>query len=163
MNNNTNDMIKLKKYIKLAVSIILVLAIMNYQNIYDSMVAKFYDVNSINLSESCSFAILVINGDNRSDLVKIEDEEQTKELIELMNSLILIKKSPCINIDHNKYAYIYLNDKNIDVIGVTGNYIKIWLKGGDDTNFTTYYILNSDYNVITGTNRIYKYLKELIS
>lgn len=156
-----NRKIRFKKYIKFIVVIITLLLILNYRHIYDGILIQCYDVDKINLSNSSTFEVLVIDGEYRSDVVQIENEEQKQELVSLINSLSLMKKSPDINIEHSKYAYIYLNDENIDVIGVAGNYIKIWPKDSDDSNFTTYYIFNSDYSIVTDTNEIYRYLKSI--
>ena len=152
-----NRKIEFKKYIKFIVAIITLLLILNYRHIYDGILIQCYDVDKINLSNSSTFEVLVIDGEYRSDVVQIEKQE----LVSLINSLSLMKKSPDINIEHSKYAYIYLNDENIDVIGVAGNYIKIWPKDSDDSNFTTYYVFNSDYSIVTDTNEIYRYLKSI--
>lgn len=158
---NMNRKIKFKKYIKLIAVIMTLLLILNCRHIYDRILIQCYDVDKINLSNSSTFEVLVIDGEYESDIVPIKNAEQKQEFASLINSLNLIKKSPTINIEHNKYAFIYLYDRNIDVIGVSGNYIKIWPRNSDESNYTTYYILNSDYNVITDTNKIYRYLKRL--
>ena len=157
-----NRKIKSKKYIKFIAAIIILLLILNYRRIYDGVLFQCYDIDKINFSNSPNFDVLVTDGEYESDIVRIENEEQRQKLVSLINSLDLIKKSPDINIEHNKYAFIYVSDRNIGVIGVAGNYIKIWPKDSDDSNFTTYYILNSDYNIITDTNEIYRYLKKLV-
>ena len=58
-----NRKIEFKKYIKFIVAIITLLLILNYRHIYDGILIQCYDVDKINLSNSSTFEVLVIDGE----------------------------------------------------------------------------------------------------
>lgn len=93
--------------------------------------------------------------------ITIKDKEAIENLQDYLNSLELIE----VETDYGRYkpGHLYRMFLPYDDISIKGEYLSVHPSGADDKVFTEYYIVNSEYNPLTGGSKISKFLDELIN
>lgn len=93
--------------------------------------------------------------------VTISDKGALEELQNYINSLELIELES--DYGRNYPGHLYMMFLPYDTISLSGRYLSVHPNDQDDKVYTEYYIVDSGYNPLTGSNKVSKFMDKLIS
>lgn len=92
--------------------------------------------------------------------VTINNKDAVEELQDYLNSLEIIEIEK--DYERNCPGHLYMMFLPYDTISIKGEYLSIHPNGEDDKVFTEYYIVDSEYNPITGGSKVSRFMDKLI-
>lgn len=92
--------------------------------------------------------------------VTINNKDAVEELQDYLNSLEIIEIEK--DYERNCPGHLYMMFLPYDTISIKGEYLSIHPDGEDDKVFTEYYIVDSEYNPLTGGSKVSRFMDKLI-
>lgn len=92
--------------------------------------------------------------------VRINDKYAIEKLQNYINSLELIELAN--DYERNYSGHMYMMFLPYDTILIKGEYLSVHPNDKDDKVYTEYYIVDSEYNPITGGSKVSRFMDKLI-
>lgn len=149
----------LKKHKKLVTGIVIIVILVLIYHIFQYLTMPSGEKEHLELNGVLTVDINVDKWYSKKT-VTISDKDALEELQNYINSLELIE----IENDYGRNCpgHLYMMFLPYDTISLSGRYLSVHPNDKDDKVYTEYYIVDSGYNPLTGSNKVSKFMDKLI-